>query len=1219
MRAFLRSSEGCFELSPRTTTIGRHPASDIVLRSPGVAHHHAALAFIAWDQSFVLQDLNSPHGTFVNGCQVQNAAVRVTAGDSLRFGTGQAASFQLVVEGDAQQEQPSRSWALNVTTTTTLLDSSSRSFTSSSDFRSSPDRNVRHLWGAPSLVPRDADCVSQKGEKLLQLDKEMDCLSGLGTEAKQEKEVVINLQDEITVMAKTLTEAAMRNEAELTQKLGAINRELGARTHEVKALDQQLRAKTEEIKALDQKLEVKTEEIKALREQIIDLQKGSSQIFSHSLYERDQEIGRLLNESEKLKKEQALATGLVSSLQREIAGKEQRIQQLEQEVGKMKKENREKDNQIAVISAKCSRIKEEMKHEVEKQEITTCRHRIWELERDMDRLQQDIQKHCAEQESIRSKLAEKIKAQEELEAACAKRALQLQEMGRREHLLRATMGQAKEQLESFKTQVMQACSPAAAGKDVSEQQVLEKVRQISNKSQQSHEREKYLQEELSSRLSEEKEVSANLELFQKSLQELQTCLKSSCSSHNLREELKRLEAMCLHPVISALRAMVVELARVPLTWLEGMEQLLASVEMDLHSSGKGLLATLEMLLENSQAAAQKNQMLQVQLEQQRESQATELQEQMKKLEAKYEQDLQLKIQQIILEKDKESKEMLESTVAKEKAQYEQAVEEGQKKIQDLETHLGSLIEEVARRSEELEVTNGKLRAAELKLEESTKREAALRQQVLTQDKQLRSVRKENELQQQKLREEAAEYKEQSKQHTLTIVALEDRLLETKQQQKVLEEEKAALVEKLEGFQSTAHESTLGAQLEACLTTEAHENLRKELAAAQDAVLARDAAISTLRRELAVAQARIVDIKGELSEELKVEQERSQAHLKHQEWELSLFQEKLYQMSRLMEKKDKDLQVAAEELRQAKAHCQALEASLEERVEKAEDASRRPAQAAKASKQGLQLELVKLGTKCRGLRHEEIIQRQQKGLSELRARVKMLEKMQSSAATQNSSLPVVVLEKDLPEEVFCKMGLKKKPAEAPGAKVSKVPGQLPNGGSQGPASLEAAEEMDFGEKMYLDAIRALGKLMEMKRLSGMQPLKNLPQEKREKAGMQRQQDLELLYHKVRNLKTCLQRKEERLKDYEAKIKQLRLNEASLQQCREEESKLKDEAYREAEEKVLLQETLERTQIQLTQAKKLLQESRWLKPAAKKPFSGKPKAKEFVAAAVQTGCA
>uniref|UniRef100_A0A8C4V3W6 Uncharacterized protein n=1 Tax=Falco tinnunculus TaxID=100819 RepID=A0A8C4V3W6_FALTI len=74
-----------------------------------------------------------------------------------------------------------------------------------------------------------------------------------------------------------LQEAAMRNEAELTQKLGAINRELGARTHEVKALDQQLRAKTEEIKALDQKLEVKTEEIKALREQVLSARVSTEQ------------------------------------------------------------------------------------------------------------------------------------------------------------------------------------------------------------------------------------------------------------------------------------------------------------------------------------------------------------------------------------------------------------------------------------------------------------------------------------------------------------------------------------------------------------------------------------------------------------------------------------------------------------------------------------------------------------------------------------------------------------------------------------------------------------------------------------------------------------------------------------------------------------------------------------------------------------------------------
>ncbi|KAF1481472.1 Forkhead-associated domain-containing protein 1, partial [Pygoscelis antarcticus] len=115
-------------------------------------------------------------------------------------------------------------------------------------------------------------------------------------------------------------------------------------------------------------------------------------------------------------------------------------------------------------------------------------------------------------------------AEEELKEACARQALQLQEMGRRERLLTADVGRAKEQLESFKTQVMRVCSPAAAGvagKAVTEQQVIEKVRQISEENQQSHEREKRLQEELSSRLLKEKEVSANIEVFKKSLQELQ--------------------------------------------------------------------------------------------------------------------------------------------------------------------------------------------------------------------------------------------------------------------------------------------------------------------------------------------------------------------------------------------------------------------------------------------------------------------------------------------------------------------------------------------------------------------------------------------------------------------------------------------------------------------------------------------------------------------------
>ncbi|NXN97057.1 FHAD1 protein, partial [Rhinopomastus cyanomelas] len=101
MRALLRSSEGSFQLKASTTTIGRSEGSDIILQSAGVGDRHAALSFSPSDNSFVLQDLNCPHGTFVNGCQVQNASVRVSPGDTLRFGTAGAA-FELVLDEAAQ-------------------------------------------------------------------------------------------------------------------------------------------------------------------------------------------------------------------------------------------------------------------------------------------------------------------------------------------------------------------------------------------------------------------------------------------------------------------------------------------------------------------------------------------------------------------------------------------------------------------------------------------------------------------------------------------------------------------------------------------------------------------------------------------------------------------------------------------------------------------------------------------------------------------------------------------------------------------------------------------------------------------------------------------------------------------------------------------------------------------------------------------------------------
>ncbi|XP_064893650.1 forkhead-associated domain-containing protein 1 isoform X4 [Columba livia] len=1282
MRAFLKSSEGCFQLKPHTT-IGRHEGSDIVLQSAGVADHQAALRFTAWDNGFVLQDFNSPHGTFVNGCQVQNAAVKVSPGDILRFGAG-GASFELVVDGAAQmsyppvkrrtawtgqlqlvaepkprtpaspshlpslrgphppsspgnwapgaaghvphpplRKRPLSAWARSVATTVP-----SDAFSGTSMVRPASTNisgnGASGVGGAPSPGTHDTDVLQEKGDRLVQSEKEISHLSGLETESKQKDAVIRDLQDEIAAMAKTLAQAAARNEVELSQKLLTFDRELGA----------------------------KTEEIRALREQISNLQKGSSQVFSYSLYERDLEIGRLRKEGEKLKRDHALAAGLVISLQREITGKEQKIQQLKDDVEKMKRESREKDHQLAVISAKCSRIKEEMKHELgEREVIIACRNRIEELERDLGRLQEEIQKCSTEQESTRNQLAQKAKAEEELKETCARQVLQLREMGRRERLLRAELGQGKEQLESFKTRVMRACSPAAAciaGKAVTEQQVIEKVGEICKENQQSHEREKGLQEELSSRLSKEKEVSANLEVFKKSVCGLQECLRSSCSSDSLRGQLGRLEVTILDPSVLAIGVAVVEMASVLLSWLEDTEQLLASTGMDPHASSKGLLAALRELLEDYQEATQRKRLLQAQLEKVQESQAALLQEHVKELEAKHKHDLQTKINQIILEKDKDNKEILESTIAKEKDKCKQSLEEEQKKTQDLESHLRSVTEVMEKKAKEQEVSDCKLREAVRNLEEAATREITLQQQVLVRDEQLKTIQEENEFQRRKLEEEILEYKEQIKQHSLTIVTLEERLVETKQQQKTLEEENAALVEKLEGFQGDAHQSTSGTCLEASPAAEMPGcvKFREELAAAQSILLSKEAVIAGLTRELVETRARMSDMRGELGEEQKVELERNLSQVKRQERELNLLREKLCQMSSLVEKKDGALKAAAEELRRARDDCQALRDAARETAEETEDAPGIPVQAGEASERCWKreehkggcssrwrdcrgivqpvpqrwqpacqrgrldawgpsadsqpddereepaLDLADLGAKCRGLRHEETIQRQKEGLGELRERIKMLEKMQSSVVMNKVSEPLVVLMKDLPEDIVQKTGLEKEPAAVSGVKLK--------------------------TSKYLDVLGALGRLLKMEELSGMQPLKHLPREGRQEAGLQRRKDLALLYDKIRHLKSCLERKEEMLKDYESNVEQLRLNQASLQRCQEEMSKLDTEVYKEAEEKALLREALERTQLQLSQEKQLLRAAKLQKPGAKKPFcSGKLKAKHHAAGGFKKG--
>lgn len=79
----LASSFGIHEVNAPTYSIGRHPNSHLILTSRDVSREHARIHRIGAD--FYLEDLNSRHGTYVNGDRI--VWCRLADGDVLQFGS----------------------------------------------------------------------------------------------------------------------------------------------------------------------------------------------------------------------------------------------------------------------------------------------------------------------------------------------------------------------------------------------------------------------------------------------------------------------------------------------------------------------------------------------------------------------------------------------------------------------------------------------------------------------------------------------------------------------------------------------------------------------------------------------------------------------------------------------------------------------------------------------------------------------------------------------------------------------------------------------------------------------------------------------------------------------------------------------------------------------------------------------------------------------------
>ncbi|XP_012877675.1 PREDICTED: forkhead-associated domain-containing protein 1 [Dipodomys ordii] len=1347
MKAYLKSAEGFFVLN-KSTTIGKHADSDLVLQSSDIDNHHALIEYNEAEGSFVLQDFNSRNGTFVNECHIQNVAVKLIPGDILRFGSA-GLTYELVIENPSQvsyawvrgpppwpgQQSPratlppnhlfspphmpfhhgirpmpvQRSWSQGFPGPSMVPPAAYQRPVSAGGkvfFTMDPKSPViKQVWasavelseetvteGPPGPIPpteifMDPELSQQeKDEIILLLGREVNRLSDFEVESKYKDTVIMNLQHEVSDLSYRLSEstACMLNEQGAPSK--------GPGPSEATDLSQS--------------------EIQNLKSQINALQKGYSEVLCQTLLERNTEITSLKNEGENLKKDNAVSSEMVTSLQKDVLAKTEQTQQLKEEVNQLKSKNKEKDQQLEALGSRCTDLKEKLRkeevqkehHEAQEKELKLCKNQIQDMEKEIRRLREELRKNSYEQNTISRTLREKSKVEEKLQEDSRKKLLQLQEMGNREGLIKTNLERAVGQLEHFRTQVIKAIfgrTKPFQDKPITDQQLMEKIMQITEDSLSFQQRKWSLQETPPSSFKQE-EMVEGIEKLRTQLDSCQACMKRSCRSSDLRRELDLLRCLDMRPPVSGLHKISLDVLSLSVSWVEEVEKLLSDMGIQLSDTDKGFSLYLVYLLEHYKKIKSQTKELQVKVNSSQEAQQSLLQEKLRehlvekeKLnEEKLEQEEKLKTKIRFLQEEKaalensvaqersrakealeaaedrvqelesrlayqqealensvaqekrkskealeaerrkvqdlenhltQQKELLENSISYEKLKAKEALEKEKKKVQDLENRLTKQREEIELKGQKEDILNNKLSDALAMVEETqqTKTVESLKAEKLSlklnetlaeletaktkmimmeerlrlQQQAMKALQDDREAQKHGFEEEVLEYKEQIKQHSQTIVSLEERLQQVTLQHKKIEVEIATLRINDPGPKEEAPQEPLMAPvLQESGKELVCDNLIDDLLLAQKEILSQQEVIMRLRKDLNEAHSRMSDLRGELSEKQKMELERYMTMVQQQSKELSMLRMKMVQMSSMVDKKDREIRILKEALR-ASQDKTVLQLSMEK--------DPKPRKATQKCDISLQIEPVHpdvfsssqeeqsfsdLGAKCKGSRHEEVIQRQKKALSELRVRIKELE---ASLPNHKDHLSESVLElKPLRMEKNVQKILLDANPDFPA--LSRIEMQASQNGysNLGCGSVmeksgksEVAEALDLSEKLYMDMSRTLGSLMNIKEMSGHVSMRHLSAKEREKVHHLRQRDLDLVFDKITQLKMRLQRKEELLKSYEQDMEQIRQSKTSTQSYQSQLAKLEDDIYREAEEKALLKEALERTEHQLSQEKRL----------------------------------
>ncbi|KAK2175101.1 hypothetical protein NP493_750g01052 [Ridgeia piscesae] len=1296
MKGFLKSPDGIFQLGLRVTTVGRD-GSDLVLKTAGAEFQHAIIEYSNQDDCFVLQDLNTCQGTYINDCRVQNAAVRLAPGDIIRFGYG-GMPYELELDNQSQVAYPPvhqrPAWTQPLTMVSDQLESDPaaglpqlRSMVNAPtgtwntcpqqpqplprppSMRSRPqsagsatrrvDRPVQLIpsgtfipnrtitgWVGGTAITRTqgGDIVPgttavEREQRIQFLSDEVKRLAVYQSECTRKEDMIRQLRTEIRDLQNQLrqtttnwsTSPAMSNDAEITQRLLQLENELTRKTNETENLREQLRQAQE-------------------KSQQVATPNGSNSVSRQDFNDRVMEMNSLRAELERVQKDKNIMAGLVTQMQRDMSNKDTTISHVTREMENLKTEMREKDIQLTAMQTKFASSKDKKKGDDDlrssEKEAAVVKLKLKAVESQMKEkcdliasLKEELEKV---QEAERQEKASQRKLQTELDQCSTK----AQDLERAERLVRVDLEKVSKRIERFRNRVIQVTfsvpGTRTPDKQLNDDEVVDALQKIISEKVELVKQIRELKQTINEFGSSKKDSVDGAKRLKQHLGESVTRLREKgVRAGQLKQEVDLLQTVSVCQSLDWAKSGSLELLQTVLTWQTDIEAALEQCGVNVKIADDAPGAHILRLYKEREEAVRDQAELRGRLASIQDQHQVDVETALANLRQELQNRASDDAEMATREHEEKTKRMMAEVEAAEAEKRQAAVEEQQAKIIELQANIETLRASILEKEEEQKENKDLARDALEQLEAAKKTEVELQEKLRAAeakeaDLEVSSVRVREEMKR-GYEDEAQKLREQVKQHSLTICAMEERL------NKVVKKNKEAQTE-INHLKKTIQELKLKLQkptpppkpkvilqrptVDVAATEQLISQLRMENVELQKNLHEQQTTILALRRDLAGASARLTDMAGELSEAQKEDMERNQRRVAKQEAELTALRQQLAKLSSIVDKQTAEIGTLNGDISKHKSALSKYKTGVTERDTKITELETKLASKEAESQTQLNLieeegritsELSALGAQCRGERHDQVIARQREALTELRARIKALEQTRPSLPTHNQALQqVMLLKKELSElhasqsandirlQNFCAavdfggsdtpggtMSVRRSGDSTRAAafhdQVNRARGVQPQSRAEAEiersAHRETMEALETSESTFLTLLRGVASALELDSIEGLRSMAHIPKDEREKLVCAREQGCELVTGRIKVLKERIARKDELLQGYEKDLAKLRQAETLANKKTSQVDSLTTDVRSKIEEMQYLREALQRTRTRLEQEKRL----------------------------------